>query len=291
MKPPRHSLSLVIVVLSAHPAAPRAQQLSFEVASIRPVQLGGQEISVGLRTQGDQVRVGAYTFREYVAIAYRVRPYQVAGPDWITEDRFDLQAKLPAGGTADQVPQMLQRLLDDRFGLKMHRDKREMAVHALVRGSNTPRLKENPFPDGVPSAAAPPNVAVSGTAAGVAGNYGNGTTYAFASTGRFEATRMTMALLAGTLERMGDRPIVDLTGLKSAYDFSFDVGQQNYQPLMIRSAVNAGVPIAPQARTFMESAGNPLIDAVEQIGLKLEPRREPIDVIVVDEARRTPIEN
>jgi uncharacterized protein (TIGR03435 family) len=41
----------------------------------------------------------------------------------------------------------------------------------------------------------------------------------------------------------------------------------------------------------MESAGNPLIDAVEQIGLKLEPRREPIDVIVVDEARRTPIEN
>lgn len=291
MKPLLHSLSLGIVLLSAHPAAPRAQQLSFEVASIRSVQIGGSEISVGLRTQGDQVRIGAYTFREYVAIAYRVRPYQVTGPDWITEDRFDLQAKLPAGGTTDQVPQMLQRLLDDRFGLKTHRDKREMAVHALVRGSSTLRLKENPFPEGTPSAGAPPNVAVSGTAAGVVGNYGNGTTYAFSSNGRFEATRMTMALLAGTLERFGDRPVVNMTDLPGAYDFAFDVGQQNYQPIMIRSAVNAGVAMPPQALTFMESAGNPLIDGVEQIGLKLEPRRAPIDVIVVDEARRIPIEN
>ena len=102
---------------------------------------------------------------------------------------------------------------------------------------------------------------------------------------------MTMALLADNLERMGDRPVVNLTGLKGAYDFSFDVGQQNYQPIMIRAAVNAGVRMPPQALTFMESAGNPLVDAVEQIGLKLEPRRESIDVIVVDEARRTPTEN
>ena len=291
MKALLHSLSLGIVLLPAHTAAPRAQQLSFEVASVRPVQIGGPEISVGLRTQGDQVRIGAYTLREYVAIAYRVRPYQVTGPDWINEDRFDLQAKLPAGATAEQVPQMLQRLLDDRFALKMHRDKREMAVHALVRGSNALRLKENPFPDGAPTAAAPANVAVSGTATSVVGNYGNGTTYAFASSGRFEATRMTMALLAGNLERMGDRPVLDLTDLKGAYDFSFDVGQQNYQPLTIRAAVNAGVRMPPQALTFMESAGNPLVDAVEQVGLKLEPRREPIDMIVVDVARRIPTEN
>ena len=285
-------LSLSSGVLLAAPfTGTQAQQPGFEVAVIRPVQIGGQEISVGLRTEGDQVRIGAYTLREYVAIAYRVRPYQITGPDWIAEDRFDLQAKLPAGGTADQVPQMLQRLLDDRFGLKTHREKREMAVHALVRGSSSLRLKENPFPDGTLPAGAPSNVAVSGTAAGVVGNFGNGTTYAFSSDGRFVATRTTMAMLAATLERFGDRPVVDMTDLKGAWDFSFDVGQQNYQPVMIRSAVNAGVPIAPQARMFMESAGNPLVDAVEQIGLKLEARRAPIDVIVVDEARRTPIEN
>jgi uncharacterized protein (TIGR03435 family) len=282
--------SLGVVFLLAHSAVTRAQPLGFEVAVLRPVQIGGSEISVGLRTQGEQVRIGAYTLREYVAIAYRVRPYQVSGPDWITEDRFDLQAKIPAGGTADQVPQMLQRLLNERFGLKMHRDKREMPVHALVRGSSAPRLKENPFPDGMPSGA-PPNVAVSGTAAGVVGNYGNGTTYAFSSDGKFVATRMTMALLTGTLERLGDRPMLDMTELRSAYDFSFEVGPQDYQALMIRSAVNAGVPIAPQARTFMESAGNPLVAAVEQIGLKLEPRRAPIDVMVIDDARRTPTDN
>jgi uncharacterized protein (TIGR03435 family) len=89
---------LVATLIAAPFSATRAQQPAFEVASIRSVQIGGSEISVGLRTQGDQVRIGAYTFREYVAIAYRVRPYQVTGPDWITEDRFDLQAKLPAGG-------------------------------------------------------------------------------------------------------------------------------------------------------------------------------------------------
>src|SRR5688500_727904 len=106
MKPFLAAVPFGAFLLSTLPAA--QGQPSFEVASIRPVQIGGSEISVGLRTQGDQVRVGAYTFREYVAIAYRVRPYQVTGPDWITEDRFDLQAKLPTGGTADQVPQMLQ---------------------------------------------------------------------------------------------------------------------------------------------------------------------------------------
>ena len=264
----------------------------FEVAAVRPVQIGGQpSVSVGLRTEGEQVRVGAFTFREYVALAYRVRPYQVVGPDWITSDRFDLQARLPAGTTADQVLLMLQSLLTERFALKMHRDSREMAVHALVVGKPPLRLTEKVAPAETTQPAGPANVAVSGNADGVVGNLGNGATYAFSRDGRFEATRMTMSLLAGTLERFGDRPVVDMTNLKGIYDFAITFMPDDYQPIMIRSAVNAGVPVAPQARELMEAAGNPLVNAIEQIGLKLDPRRAPVAVIVVDDARRTPTEN
>ena len=100
-----------------------------------------------------------------------------------------------------------------------------------------------------------------------------------------------MTLLAGTLERFGDRPVVDMTNLQGMYDFAFTFMPDDYQPIMIRSAVNAGVPVAPQARELMEAAGNPLVNAIEQIGLKLDPRREPVAVIVIDDARRTPTEN
>ena len=102
---------------------------------------------------------------------------------------------------------------------------------------------------------------------------------------------MTMLALASTLERLVDRPVVDATGLTGPFDFVFNFPPEAYQPIIIRSAVNAGIPMAPQALRFMESAGSPIVDAIEQLGLKLDPRRTPIDVIVVDDARRMPTEN
>jgi uncharacterized protein (TIGR03435 family) len=63
------------------------------------------------------------------------------------------------------------------------------------------------------------------------------------------------------------------------------------QVLGIRAAVNAGVRLPPQAMSLLDSGGNPLIVAIEQLGLKLDARRAPVEVLVVDEARRTPVDN
>ena len=98
--------SVLAWTLSADGGQDRA---SFEVAAIRPVQLGAGGTSVGIRIQGDQLRVGGYTLRDLLIAAYRVRPYQVVGgPDWIGEDRFDVQAsrcdrEASAGHASDAV--------------------------------------------------------------------------------------------------------------------------------------------------------------------------------------------
>ena len=108
----------------------------FEVASVRPSapQSAENQVNIGLHLDGSQARIASFTFKDYVAMAYRVKAYQISGPDWTGTDRFDLNAKLPAGATSDQIPEMLQALLADRFQLKFHREKKELPVYALVLG-------------------------------------------------------------------------------------------------------------------------------------------------------------
>ena len=104
----------------------------FEVASIRPSSPAAS--NGGVRIDRAQLHYARFPFREYVARAYRVRVSQVIGPEWMTSERFDVDAKLPEGATPDQIPEMLQALLIDRFGLKQHRELREMPMYALTLG-------------------------------------------------------------------------------------------------------------------------------------------------------------
>src|SRR5215469_6023147 len=96
-----------------------AQSLQFEVASLRAsdVRSQDQSVQVGLRMDGSQAHIARFTLKEYIAMAYKVRSPQVSGPEWISTDRFDLNAKLPAGATANDVPEMLAVLLAERFQL------------------------------------------------------------------------------------------------------------------------------------------------------------------------------
>src|ERR1700739_716893 len=89
----------------AQPATPKVE---FEVASVR--RSPPDRPSGGVRIDGTQVHIGSFPFREYVARAYRVRVSHVDGPDWIGTERFDLDAKLPAGANVSQLPDMLQAL-------------------------------------------------------------------------------------------------------------------------------------------------------------------------------------
>jgi uncharacterized protein (TIGR03435 family) len=99
-------------------------------------------------------------------------------------------------------------------------------------------------------------------------------------------------MIAATLERFVDRPIVDMTDLKGAYDITLEVTQEDYRAMLIHAAVAAGVSLPPEALRFLDGASVPsLFEAVQKVGLKLDARKAPLDMIVVDDARKTPTEN
>jgi uncharacterized protein (TIGR03435 family) len=84
---------------------------------------------------------------------------------------------------------------------------------------------------------------------------------------------------------------MDLTELKGTYDFEFNVSPEETQTLMIHAAVAAGVQLPPQALRLLEGGGNPIESGAEQLGLKIESRKMPVDVIVIDQIQKTPTEN
>jgi uncharacterized protein (TIGR03435 family) len=285
-----HSWGCVAALLAGTSVLAQSPRMEFEVASIRPSSPATS--SGGVRIDGAQVHFARFPFREYVARGYRLRLSQVIGPEWMSSERFDVDAKLPEGSLPSQVSEMLQALLRDRFGLKQHREQKEMPVYALMLGKPPLKLKESPRdPGAAPRNEALVNVTVAVGAAGTSVDLGQGSSYTLGAGGKFEGKRMTAEMIASTLERYCDRPVVNRTGLTGTYDVVFDVSPEDAQVLGIRAAVNAGVRLPPQAMSLLDTGGNPLIAAVEQLGLKLDAQKAPVEVLVVDEARRAPSEN
>jgi uncharacterized protein (TIGR03435 family) len=290
MKPLTAIGAILLAGSVVHAQAP-AEKVEFEVATIKKSPPPGTDnaVTAGVKMDGSQVRIGALTLRDYIAIAYRVKPYQISGPDWIAAERFDVAAKLPSGVKADQFQPMLQSLIVDRFGLKVHREPREMAVFALLIGKPPLKLKDSAIDPNAPPASIF-EASGSGSAAGVAVNLGNGGSYTFAG-GKFDAKKVEGRMIAEVVERYTDRPVVDATTLNGRYDFSFEVTPEEYQTLLIRAAVNSGVVLPPQALRLLDNGGDPLGNALEQLGLKLESRKAPVDMLVIDQVQRTPAEN
>jgi uncharacterized protein (TIGR03435 family) len=268
----------------------------FEVASIRPSPAGAppQGTVGGLRIDGAQLRTSYMTLKDYIGMAYRVKLYQVSGPDWIGTERFDIVATLPEGALPAQAPGMLQSLLAERFQLSFHREQKDFPVYALEIVPGGLKLTEAPpDPDLINAdARAPQAFTGGGSNQGVSMNLGRGSSITF-SNSKFEAKRLNMATVAGTLERFLDRPVVDTTALKGEYDFSFNVTEEDYRAMLIRSAVVAGVILPPEVLRLLDSSSSPrsLFDALEKLGLRLVARKAPLDVLVIDKVSKTPTEN
>jgi uncharacterized protein (TIGR03435 family) len=249
-------------------------------------------VSVGFHIDGAQFRINSMTLKDCVAIAYQMKVSQISGPDWISTQRYQVAATIPPG-FAGREREMLQVLLTQRFNLKIHREKRDFSVYALVVGKGPLKLKESPADTDADDPDPKGNTTLTGggSAAGIGVNLGHGASYSFAPN-HFSAKKLTMAQFAANLERFADRPIVDMTDLKARYDLDFDVNAEDYQPMLIRAAVNAGVGLPPQALRLLDTSSSAgLADAVAQTGLKLDARKAPLDVIVVDDALKTPIAN
>jgi uncharacterized protein (TIGR03435 family) len=180
-------------------------------------------------------------------------------PAWMETATFDIVATVPPGATREQANLMLQNLLADRFQLKVHRSTRELPVYALVVARNGPKLKAS-VDD--PNAPRPRGTMWSG------------------GRKRFEFNRQTMAGFAGTLQNDVDRPVIDRTGLEGTYDIRLEFAE-------IKSTLPIGAgPVAPDPQ-----APELFTALTEQLGLRLESRRGPVEVLVVDSALRQPTEN
>ena len=267
---------------------------AFEVASIRPAngQTGDYSVTLGLRIDGVQIH-GQMALKEYIRIAYRLKDYQISGPDWIGSEKFDITAKIPEGVSPGQTPEMLQGLLTERFQLKTHREKKEFPVYALEIAKGGLKVSENasdPDRDN-PNLKEPIERSGTGSGQGVSVNLGRGSSYTFANN-RFEGKKLTMAELAGSLDQFLDRPVVDLTNLTGRYDFTFDITEEDYRNMLIRAGVNRGLALPPEALRLLDT-GSPvsLFRAAEKLGLKLDARKVPLDLLVIDEIHKTPTEN
>jgi uncharacterized protein (TIGR03435 family) len=281
------------LLLSAAFAQTPPARLEFEVMSVKPaapIVAGASSVKIGLHIDGAQVHLLSLSLADYVRMAYKVKNYQVVGPDWMGSERFDIDAKLPVGGTKEQVPEMLKALLEDRFQIKFHNESKEFPVYALEVLPGATKLKDLADGSG-PDDKTPTEVNAVGGPNGVSVNLPGGGSYSFGDN-KFVGKKLTMAYLADTLTRFMDRPVVDMTNLKGQYDISITLSEEDYRGMLIRSAISAGVELPQEAVRYLATlSDSTLHSGLRANGLKLEQRKAPLPVIVVDSILKTPTEN
>jgi uncharacterized protein (TIGR03435 family) len=281
-------------ILFAFAASALAQKPQFEVASIKASGPGRADytVSIGIHIDGAQVSINYYALADYIRFAYDLKQYQVIAPEWMASTRFDVKARLPESAKgAEKVREMMKSLLEERFHLKAHNEQREFPVYALVVDKSGSKLTESPAEEGSADPPKSANIQAQGGPQGISLNYGNGSSFAFTDN-KFEATKLEMSRVAELMSRFVDRPVVDMTNLKGKYDFELKLTEDDYRIMQIRSAVSAGVELPPQALHLLDlPSGDSLALALKALGLKLEPRKAPLPVLVVDSADKTPTEN
>jgi uncharacterized protein (TIGR03435 family) len=288
---------------------------AFEVASVKPAgplnpaAIASGQMRVGMKIDAARVDIGSLSLADLIRIAYRVKAYQVSGPDWMSTERFDVRAKLPEGSNQEQVPEMLQALLAERFKLTIHRQTKEQNVYALVVGKGGAKLKESVAEADAPPAGDPPaGATVLGEGKDQvrmsANKGGNGMVVSSAQTGtmkmsmgqggamHMESSKMSVTTLVEMLTRFVDRPVLDMTELKGTYQVALDLTMEDLRGM----ARTAGVMLPPggggaPAESASDPSGGSIFSSVQQMGLKLEPRKAPVELIVVDKAEKTPTEN
>jgi uncharacterized protein (TIGR03435 family) len=311
-------LLLAALVSAQTPAQP---VLAFEVASVKPagpldpVAIQSGKMRIGMKVDGAMVDIGSFALKDLIRVAYDVKDYQISGPDWLNNlmgaTRFNIQATLPEGATEKQVPQMLQALLAERFKLVVHRDSKDHSVYALIVGKGGVKLKESE-PDVPPPETAPEpkkgetvigqgtsQVRISGdmqSGKGMVVNGGpQGQMRMAMADGKMhmEAAKMSMAMLAEFATRFVDRPVVDMTELKGNYRVALDLSMDDLKN--IARAAGVGMGGGDSGKTPIEAPSDPsgssIFMSLQQMGLKLEARKAPVTLIVIDHLEKAPTEN
>jgi uncharacterized protein (TIGR03435 family) len=298
----------------------------FDVASVRAAAPIDRDTLIatlrsGRRPESMHVEGSRATFtyeslKELVAYAYKVRTYQVSGPDWINTDRFDIAAKLPEGASKDDVPAMLRALLAERFQLTAHLETKEHPVLGLMAAKGGAKMPEAPTPPPIDEKAPlKPGETIVDTTDGplhLLRNPDGSTTYNMGVRGSFTlrvdgetgtmhmgGDGMTMKGLAMMLTTLGGgngRQVVDMTGLTGNYELAVEfslsdlVASLRDQGLDIPGGPGGGGGGGGSAAA--DPGGDRTVaDALQKQGLKLEKSKANVEQLVVDRVEKLPTEN
>lgn len=282
------AIAFICVNLRAQTPSARPQ---FEVASVKPA--ASRETGVGripmmremtrnMRPPGmipmtdpGRIRLENWALLDLIAAAYSVSANQVSGPAWLSDQGFDIEAKVPDGTPKKELNAMLQSLLEERFGLKVHRDTQTRQGFALTVGKNGPKLQPAEPPPAPAQGLTEEEQKAKGTQQAqtrladmmkrMQENRESGTPLVGLNTARWGS--ITAEELASQLVRFTEAPVVDETGLTGKYSVTIETWK------------NAEVP------------GGTVFDAVEKLGLKLQPHKVTVETVVVDQVSKTPTAN
>jgi uncharacterized protein (TIGR03435 family) len=268
-------LTLLLFGVVAAVVAAQDKDATFEVASVK-ANKSGESNGMLRMLPGGRVNASNMPVRPIITFAYQLAQYQlIGGPGWLTTDRYDLVAKMeqdvdpasiiPGANTPSPMQLALRGLLEERFKLKVHRETREMDIYALVMarpgGGPGPGLKPTTQDCAAAAAAArqggPPPTEPGAPFCGIQGG-----------PGRLRFGGLPAASLAQAFSGPAGRMVIDRTGLTGAWDFELTFAVEG-----------RGGPAADAASTDAPS----LFTAIqEQLGLKLDPTKGPVDVLVID---------
>ncbi len=236
---------------------------AFEVATIKPSDPATPGQLVTLR--GAEVITTNTTVRDLINLAYWLHPKQVnGGPPWMESEKYDMAGKPDAPGqpNVDQMKMMIQKLLADRFQLKFHFEKRDLSAYAVrITKDGAKIIRSQDDPKGYPG--------------WYFGRAASGTTLTFRNS--------PMSQVTAILQNFLDKPVVDQSGLSERYDFTLTF------TLDAAQAVRLGGP-PPPAADNPDAAPDLFAAFQQQLGLKLESTKAPVDVMVIDKVEK-PSEN
>jgi len=229
---------------------------AFEVASIKPSQ--PDQPGMGMSTARGRLLLRNVTLKFCIEAAYKLQDFQLSGgPKWLDSDHYDIEGKTATAASFDELIGMLKTLLADRFQLQFHRETGMAPGYALVVARGGPKLKDA-------ETAAP-------------GGLGMGR-------GMVNGRSQPVSGLAEALSRTLGRPVVDETELKGKYDFRMTWTPSDTEPVMQKPGA---MPSDPAEARAADNTGPSVFAAIqEQLGLKLEARRVPVEVVLVDRAEK-----
>lgn len=235
-----------------------AQSSTFEVATVKPPPPGWDGGAYITMKSANRFEVKNHSVKLLIAAAYSLNPKAISGgPEWMETDRYDIVAKTPGETRPDLDVQMamLRALLGDRFNLAFHREEKDLAIYALTVAKNGPKLKES---TAAPTEPLPLTARV------------------FPDHVSLPGRNSTVQQLAWVMQRaIVDRPVVDRTGLSGHYDFDLEWTADDTQ----FGGIIRGTPSQPVRPDLFAALQ-------EELGLRLEATRGPVETLVVDRLER-----